>query len=148
MGSVNEVGNLVDRCRIELQCCPYRRGLAEQFRSGGLDAKAQFRIQRVIARQGEDMGALSVGDPLYDGPLTDIMRAGTRIEKGTRRTTHPGSHRFRSSAMVRGTSLGVDRNGIPFVLLMYDVPWRSGYGRPHLISDAQNRGAYIRCTNF
>ena len=70
--------------RIELQCCLYRRRLAEQFRSGRLDAEAQFRVQRIIARQGEDVGALGVGDPLDDGALADIERAGIRIEKGAR----------------------------------------------------------------
>ena len=84
------VGDGVESLRVELQCCPYRRRLAEQFRSGRLDAKAQFRVQRIIARQGEDVGALGVGDPLDDGALTDVERAGTRVEKRARGSTHRG----------------------------------------------------------
>ena len=38
------VRNDAEVLRIELQCCPYRRWLAEQFRSGRLDAKAEFRV--------------------------------------------------------------------------------------------------------
>ena len=82
------VGNLVQSGRIELQCCLYRRRLAKEFRSGSFDARVQFRVQRIIAGQGEDVGTLSVGDPLYDGALADIERAGTRIEKGAGGSAH------------------------------------------------------------
>ena len=57
------VGDDVESCGIELQCGPYRGRLAEQFRSGRLDAEAQFRVQWVVARQRQDVGALGVGDP-------------------------------------------------------------------------------------
>ena len=137
------IGDDVESCGVELQCCPYRRGLAEQFRSGRLDAEAEFRVQRVIARQGEDVGALGVGDPLDDGALTDVEGAGTRVEKRARGSTHRGWLRFRSSAMVSG-STGMETNGIPFVFRPYGVSWHSGYrtyraseGRPDRVNCPQ-----------
>ena len=37
-------GDDVEVFSIELQCCPYRRWLAEQFGPGRLDAKSEFRV--------------------------------------------------------------------------------------------------------
>ena len=104
-----------------LQCGLYRRRLAEEFRSGRLDAEAQFRVQRIVARQGEDVGTLGVGDPLHDGALTDIERAGARVEKRARREHSRWATPLRFlSHRARLLHLAIESNGIPFVFLLYD----------------------------
>ena len=77
------VGDGAERRAVLPQCGLYRCRLVEQFGSGRLDADAQLGVQRIIARQGQDVGALGVGDPLHDGTLTGVQRAGIRIEKRT-----------------------------------------------------------------
>ena len=88
MPVVEAIGDDHRARRVLPECCSYRRRLAEQLGSGRLDAEAQLRVQRIIARQGEDVGALGVGDSLDDGALTGVERAGARIEKRTREGSH------------------------------------------------------------
>ena len=97
MPVVEAVGDGVEHGVVLPECCLYRRRLAEQFGSGRLDAEAQLLVQRIIARQGEDVGALGVRHSLDHRALTGVERAGLRIEK----RTHEGSHSRPLSQPVR-----------------------------------------------
>ena len=97
------IGDIIQGRGVKLQCRPYGRRLIEKFRPGRLHPRAQLGVQWVIARQGEDVGALRIGDSLDDGTLAGIERAGAWVEQRAREGTHLGY-----TAFVRelGTSLG------------------------------------------
>ena len=84
------IGDIIQGRGVKLQCRPYGCRLIEKFRSGRLHPRAQLGVQWVIARQGEDVGALHVGDSLDDGTLAGIERAGGWVEQRARKGTHLG----------------------------------------------------------
>ena len=67
------IGDIIQGRGVKLQCRPYGRRLIEKFRPGRLHPGAQLGVQWVIAGQGEDVGALRIGDSLDDGTLAGYI---------------------------------------------------------------------------
>ena len=88
------IGDIIQGRGVKLQCRPYGRRLIEKFRPGRLHPRAQLGVQWVIAGQGEDVGALRIGDSLDDGTLAGIERAGAWVEQRAREGTHLGYTAF------------------------------------------------------